>query len=218
MRFKLTKKSESRKLTIWGWLSICIVCIVICTLFARNIHTYLAMNTPVEAEIWVVEGHVGDVVIDSVVNNYRKGKCSVIFATGIPIGKEFLCDQFSNYADLNVATLIAKGVDSAHVHSAPCDPIQKDRSYASALALKAKLRELDYMPGRINIVSQGTHARRSYVLFKKALGEEWKVGCISYSDLSYNPRKWWKSSYGMRAVVYECLAYVYAILFFHPDE
>jgi hypothetical protein len=176
------------------------------------------VNKPVTSKIWVVEGHVEDFIIDSVTVNYHNKRCSVIFTTGIPIEKQLFCDRFSNYADLTAATLIARGCDSAHIHSAPCNPVQKDRSYTSALALKEELCHLGYNSGKINIVSQGTHARRTHVLFKKALGENWDVGIISYSDLSYDPKKWWTSSYGMRNVVYECLAYLYAVLFFHPNE
>ncbi len=218
MAIKLTKISQRRHLTGWSWLFILILIVMLLILFSRHIHPFLALNKPVKADIWVVEGHVGDIVIDSVVYNYQQGNCTILFTTGIPIEQQLFCDHYSNYADLSAASLISRGVDYLHVYSAPCNPIQVDRSYASALALKAKLEEYGFTTGNINIVSQDTHARRTYTLFKKVLGKEWNVGSISYFDFSYNPEKWWKSSYGMRAVIYECLAYIYTVFFFHPEK
>jgi len=44
-----------------------------------------------------------------------------------------------------------------------------------------------------------------------------KVGVIAMDERLYDPVHWWRSSEGMRQVLFEGLAYVYALCFFHPS-
>lgn len=210
---RLIKTSTSRRLTVWGWLAVLIFCCIVVIFFMRSIYSFLSVNKPVPSPIWVIEGHVDDSVTDRVAGCFKNGDCSILFTTGIPLEKQLFCGHYLNYADLTAASLIYKGVDSSNVHSVPCNPVQTDRTCASVLALKHRLTDMGYKAGKINIVSQGTHARRTYIISKKILGKDWEVGCITYPSHTYDPDKWWRSSYGVRAVLYEGIACLYTILF-----
>jgi len=39
---------------------------------------------------------------------------------------------------------------------------------------------------------------------------------IAAPDESYDPVNWWRSSNGAKTVGSELIAYIYAVLFFHP--
>jgi hypothetical protein len=43
-----------------------------------------------------------------------------------------------------------------------------------------------------------------------------KVGIIAIPTPDYEARRWWRYSEGVRAVLGESIAYLYAKLFFHP--
>jgi hypothetical protein len=43
------------------------------------------------------------------------------------------------------------------------------------------------------------------------------VGIIAVSNPEFNPRQWWRYSDGVREVIGESIAYVYARFFFWPD-
>jgi hypothetical protein len=44
------------------------------------------------------------------------------------------------------------------------------------------------------------------------------VGTLAIPDNEYDERRWWKTSEGVRTVIGEALAYVYARVLFHPPE
>jgi hypothetical protein len=69
----------------------------------------------------------------------------------------------------------------------------------------------------VNLFTSSAHARRSWLLYKKAFNSETSVGIIGSQPVKYNADKWWKTSEGFRTVISEFVAYLYARLFFHPD-
>jgi uncharacterized SAM-binding protein YcdF (DUF218 family) len=71
-------------------------------------------------------------------------------------------------------------------------------------------------PAAINVVTEGLHARRTQLLFQKAFGRELRVGVIGVPSPDYDPKQWWKYSEAVREVIGEGIAYIYAVLFFHP--
>jgi len=180
-----------------------------------TIHQFLAVNKPFHTNIWIVEGYVPDFVLDSVAAVWQTNPSLVIVCVGLPITKGGFCTEFNNVADYNTAFLRATGVDSLQVISVPVQPVDKDRTYTTALATKEKLKKLGYSSGQVNVVCLGTHARRSWLLYRKAYKPEWNVGIISYPNNEY-PQKWWRTSEGVRAVVFEMIAYIYCVVFFHP--
>ena len=72
---------------------------------------------------------------------------------------------------------------------------------------------------KVNIVSSGVHARRSQYLFRRTLGDNYRVGIIAVPSSEYDPKRWWSSSAGFKGVILETLAYLYTrlILPFYDD-
>jgi hypothetical protein len=68
----------------------------------------------------------------------------------------------------------------------------------------------------INVLTAGAHARRTRLLYQKALGRNVTVGIIAASNPDYNPKQWWRYSDGVREVIGESIAYIYAKFFFYP--
>ncbi len=68
----------------------------------------------------------------------------------------------------------------------------------------------------VDVYTLGAHSRRSRLLFKKAFGDDTAIGVIAADDQSYDPKVWWESSNGVRTVLSELIAYIYAVVFFHP--
>ena len=69
-----------------------------------------------------------------------------------------------------------------------------------------------------NLMTLGAHARRSRLLFEEAFDGKASVGIISITNREYDPRHWWKYSEGVREVIGESVAYVYARFFFHYED
>jgi len=211
----LTVEKKVRRLTPTGWLLVMCICIALFFIWRATILHFLAVNKPFDTNIWIVEGYVDDTVLDSVANVWKTNPSLLIVCAGMPVKKGEFCTGYSNAADYNADYLRAQGVDSLQVINALAYPADKERTYTMALASKEKLKALGYTSGQVNIVCMGTHARRSWLLYRKAYKPEWDVGVISYPNDDYS-EQWWRSSEGVRAVLFEMIGYVYCVIFFHP--
>ena len=60
----------------------------------------------------------------------------------------------------------------AVVEAVPAAYTVKDRTYVSALALKARLQASANGAGSLHVMSIGPHARRTRLLFRKAFGDQ----------------------------------------------
>ena len=84
-----------------------------------------------------------------------------------------------DYACLGAATLLKLGLSTNEVQAVPTPLTQRDRTYAMALSLKHWLREHGMAPTKGNLITSGPHARRSRLMFEKALGRDCPVGVLA---------------------------------------
>ena len=70
----------------------------------------------------------------------------------------------------------------------------------------------------IDVVTEDLHARRTRLLFQKAFGDKVTVGVIAVPNPDYDAKHWWRYSAGVKEVVSEAAAYVYARFLFYPSE
>jgi hypothetical protein len=55
-------------------------------------------------------------------------------------------------------------------------------------------------------------------LYEKAFGAGTVIGVIAVPDREYEPQRWWASSSGVRDVVDEAVAYLYARFIFRAPK
>ena len=100
----------------------------------------------------------------------------------------------------------------------PAYTSDRDRTYTSARALANWFSDHRPRVRAINVLTESVHARRTRLLFETALGDRIKVGIIAVGNPDYDAKHWWRYSEGVRDVISESIAYVYAKLFFWPPE
>jgi uncharacterized SAM-binding protein YcdF (DUF218 family) len=125
-------------------------------------------------------------------------------------------NDFNTSASVGAGLLREAGVPGNVIQVVPTRVLYRNRTYASAVALREYFHAHGGSPSAINVVSEAPHARRTQLLFQKAFGSETKVGVIGVDNPDYNPRRWWEYSEGVKDVPMEALAYLYARLFFWP--
>ncbi|MEZ2275569.1 MAG: ElyC/SanA/YdcF family protein [Microcoleus sp.] len=211
MKISLIRRREKWAITREGWVIAIMGLIIAMMLIVKNIHPFLAVNSPVKADILVVEGWLPDYAIESAIAEFKQGKYRQLITTGIPLSKGYYLAEYKNYAELTAATCIALGFDRDKIIAVPAANVLKYRTAASAIALKEWLATSALKVDAINLYSFGTHARRSWLIFKQVLHPEIQVGIIAAEPQDYNPQEWWKSSEGFRIVTGEIIAYIYAI-------
>lgn len=201
-----------------GWLLFLVLGAAAITFAIRGAYYFLAINDPVPSRngILVVEGWGDDAFMEYAISEFHRGHYEQLFATGGPLDKGSMFAKYKTYAEFSVASLIKLGFDPALVHAIPAQEVCKDRTYASAVALRKWIESHGMKVTSLNLFSEGCHSRRSRLLFQKAFGDTAKVGIIAYENPEFDPDAWWTTSNGFRTVTGEMIAYIYARFLFHP--
>jgi uncharacterized SAM-binding protein YcdF (DUF218 family) len=183
-----------------------------------NIHAFLAVTHRVDARALVVEGWVGDFAIQVGLDEFKSGSYERVYATGGPTEGSGYTSDYDTSAAWGAGRLLRGGIRRELVQMVPARTVGRDRTYASAVALRDWFRDHHLPVEAVNVVTDGPHARRTRLLFQEALGPDVPVGIIAAQSPDYDPQHWWRSSDGVRDVIGESIAYVYARFFFWPDE
>jgi len=216
-RIGLIRRSACWFPTPWAWLCLALLACAAGFGGIRWIYPFLAVTSRVDSKVLVVEGWLPDYTrIDPVVREYNEGHYEMIIVTGGPTPKRELLGEFGTYAELTKAILERRGISPSVIFAVPSVGVARDRTYATALALKLWLQSRNPGIAAFNLFTLGAHGRRSRLLFQEAIGDGVKIGVISSGDLRYDGGKWWRSSAGIREVFGETMAYLYARLMFHP--
>ncbi len=212
----LTRK-ERWHLSWRGWLALLVAIVVVKVVYVFNVYSFLAVNAPVQSDVLVVEGWIHNYAIKFAVAEFRNGNYRMAYSTGGPTaGSGGYINDFNTYASVGAELLIADGIPKEQVQMVPSHEFGRDRTYTSAVVLKHWFDEHDLHPAAVNVMTEDAHARRSWLLFQKALGPKIKVGVIPIPNPDYDPAHWWRYSEGVRDMLGETIAYVYAKFFFHP--
>jgi hypothetical protein len=183
-----------------------------------NIYPFLATQKPIpNAKILVVDGWMNDSLFSEAVVKFKKGNYSLVLVPGSNMDRSLFFPGMKSVGEASSVVLMYKGIPPEKIVPVYFKKVAKDRTYQSALAIKNWLKTNKHQNVSLNLFTQSTHARRSWFLYKKAFNGEFNIGIIASQPDDYNPKRWWKTSNGVRSVIDESIAYLYAILFFHPD-
>lgn len=216
--FQLLRRQEAWVLTWQGWLALLTCVLVVGLGGVPRLHDFLAVTAPVPAEVLVVDGWLDDEHVLEAMQEFRRQPYRRMVTVGAALPKGYYLSDYKTFAELSRQTLLKVGFPSDRVVAVVAPVVRKDRTYASALAVRAWLEKESWrvsgVPVRgINVFTEDTHARRSWQLYQKALEPRVKVGVISMPSLDYDSRRWWASSEGVKRVIFESLAWIYLQVF-----
>jgi uncharacterized SAM-binding protein YcdF (DUF218 family) len=201
-----------------GWL----VCVFLGSAaffwFLFGAHSFLSISQPANTDILVVEGWVHEYAIVAALQEFKKGHYQRILTTGGPVsGLGHYINDYQTAASVGAARLRKIGIPEDSLQMVPSHVMSRDRTYASAVALREWFREHDLAAKNLNVLTENVHARRTRLLFQKALGNDVLVGIIAVPNPDYDSKHWWQYSEGVKDVISEGTAYVYARLCFYPS-
>ena len=215
-RFRLTTIRECRVPTPMGWGLFSMVVGLILFFLVLFAYPFLAPTQPVGGKILLVEGWLPDYALEKAKALFLNDNYKLVVTTGGGFSTDHPLAQYKTLANWTALRLNKQGVPLGKIIPVPVTIIsRKDRTYHKALAVKSKLNEMGLTQASIDVVSFGVHARRTWVLFEKAFPSV-DVGIISIRPNSYDTSRWWSSSAGVRAVISEAIAYLYARFIFSP--
>jgi uncharacterized SAM-binding protein YcdF (DUF218 family) len=212
-------RKERWALSWRGWLVFILAGLLIAILLLLNIQPFLAKTQRVNANVLIVEGWVHEYAIHAAAKEFAAGSYQKIYTTGGPVlGNGGYVNDFDTSASVGAELLKKVGVADEFIQMVPSRVAGRDRTYSSAIALRNWFREHETTVSSINVLTEGAHARRTQLLFQRALGPSVAVGIISVPDPDYDAKHWWRSSEGVREVLDEGIAYFYAKIIFHPSD
>jgi uncharacterized SAM-binding protein YcdF (DUF218 family) len=202
-------------LSRWAKFFLLIVVLTLAVITFLNVYPFLAVTQRLDTDVLVVEGWVHPYAIRASAEEFQNHSYLRVFTTGGPVvGNGGYINDYQTAASVGADLLKKTRIPPELVQMVPSHVMGRDRTYSSALALRDWLREHDVQVRSLNIVTEGPHARRTRLLFEKALGSNVAVGVIGVPSPDFDARHWWLYSEGVEEVVNEGVAYLYAKVFF----
>jgi uncharacterized SAM-binding protein YcdF (DUF218 family) len=212
--FELCKRRQIWLPTWRGWAAIAVLLVLLAVGMMVYTVPFLAPVRPQNSGILVVEGWLPDYALAQAKKTFEAQRYQKLVVTGVPIDQGFYLSKAKNYAQLAAGTLEALGIKSESIVPISCPEVRRDRTYGTACQVKNWLAKQP--PVAVDIFTLGVHARRTWLLYRLALGKDQPIGIIAAEDERYDQHKWWTTSSGVRTVTSEVIAYLYAKLFFYP--
>lgn len=211
----LTRKVAWR-LNWRGWLLVLVVVIIAGLGAVMGVHPFLAVNASLGADLLVIEAWVPDYALKDGVELADARDCRYLVLTGGVVSGDPNPEPGDTYPRIAVKRIRRFGGNLERIKVVESVQPTRDRTYASAVALREWMKQDGIDVTKIDVLTKGTHARRSRLLFQEALGPGVKVGIISVPDREYDAKHWWRYSEGVKEVLSEGAAYLYARFLFRP--
>jgi len=182
----------------------------------RGVHPFLTVSDGGAGDVMVVEGWIPTRPVAQAAKAFQRGRyrCAVVVRDVYDSDDKWASGRYS--ADYVAAELVQQGISKDLVHTLFCPVARKDRTYHCALAVRQWLDHKGFAVKSIDVVTLAAHSRRSRLLYGKAFGPQVQIGAIPLEAPTYDPDHWWRCSDGVRDVLGEAIAYLYARFLFWP--
>ena len=194
--------------TVWGFLLIFLLLGLLGSGLLRQLYPFLAQNRPLpQPELVIIEGWLGDEELAAVFNSFESETRFVTTGGPVAFGHSLLKEK--TYAEVTAARLRLLGASPQSILEVPAEDVACDRTYASALAVRRALEEQGLLGRPANLYTLGAHSRRSFFLYRRALGRDVPLGVVSLDSEEYDLRHWFRNSLAFRHVMSEWIAWLY---------
>jgi hypothetical protein len=151
----------------------------------RDIHTiYVQFTNDAVGDFGDRNLYVKEIIIDDKIKIPYQDNSE--YDVGKLYGKNRTINNFNSSAQYAKNRLLSMGVDSSLVIAIPGNKVKINRTLSSALAFRDWLKTANIDIKGINIISMGTHTRRTWMTYNKILNEKYVIGIISLPDNIHN--------------------------------
>ena len=211
--FGLVNRRERWSLSLRGWIFLFGTFLLVGLGAVLGVHPFLAHHAPVKADVLVVEGWIPEAAIKLAAAEVLRGNYKTVYSVGGAAGGMADSEKVSiedTYASIAADKLKRAGVPESSIKMVPTRVQARDRTLGAATELRRWLEERQIQHGSFNVATLGVHARRTHCLFRRAFGPGTAIGVIAIPNQGYEARRWWNYSEGVKQVITESIAYVYA--------
>ena len=214
--YGLLRRREVVLPSLRGWIVLIALLATGAYALLKCVYPYLSPNRPIHGEVLVVEGWIPDYSQREALAVFRSGGYRLLITTGGALPDGLPYSHFGTHAELAMVILKGMGLGADSVVAVPSEFVFRDRTYMEGVALREWMKANGHNFRSLDLFTFSAHGRRRLYLYQKALGKQVNIGVYSARDLGYDPKMWWKSSNGVRKILDETFAYVYAVTIFRP--
>lgn len=215
--FSLIQRRELWVPTLAGWLVLIVCGLATVVMAGLTVYPFLAPNGPAAgARLLVVEGWMNATELDQVIDAYRRSDYQHVVTTGGPVERRLGLSGNTDYAELAANYLQTHGLTEVPITAIPAPASAQNRTFLSAVMVRNWMEEQNQQYQAFDLFSSGAHTRRSHLLYRMAFGPEIKIGILAAKPSNYDPRRWWQTSAGARAVLGESIGWLWTVCFFRP--
>ena len=190
----------------WTWLLILIGSVIAWWCFRAE--SFLSLTERHPAEVLIVEGWIGYEGIHAAKAEYDRGGYKYVITAGGPMNNRWAVEKW-NYATESHDLLLKLGIPADRIIEAPASNSENHRTFESARTVREVLQKRNLQFTNFNVFSFGAHARRSQLVFTKALHLQTKVGVIAWVPAHFTDGAWWDSSERALDLIKETIGYFF---------
>ena len=195
-----------------GLVAVLLLLLALALLVRYRLYSFLGPDRPTDSPVLVIEGWVSDDALQAAVNWADAYAVRTLYLTGGPIETGSWLAAWHSWPEMTLARLEAMGAAARFdVRAFPAPKTRKDRTFVSAIALRDALGT--NAPPSMTLASESYHLRRSAFLFRRAFADAVQIGTLPLPPLDFDQSDWYRCSSGVRFLLSESIAYLYAILF-----
>jgi hypothetical protein len=193
--------------TIWlptwqGWALLFLILAGLFTVFFLNAHRFLAVTYRVaDADILVAEDWMPEVVVEATASEFRKGNYRLLLISSIHeynvqdnrprnVGKSPMANR-----------IISLGIPEDRIIECFAPATENHRSAAMARSVRDTLRQRGIKAKGVIVMAPATHARKTWLVHRRALVAEAPVGIVAITPRVYDPARWWMNSQSAKWVI-----------------
>lgn len=178
-----------------------------------SVYNFLAVSQPVDHGILVVEGWVPRETLAGAMDVLNSRNYSQVLVVGGPIQNDNEDDNpnhLASYDQLGTERLKTLGIDANKLVPVNTVAVRFGRTYTSVTAVQHWLDATKASDCCLDVLTAGPYARKSWVIFRSALGDHYRVGIVAGPVVSYDPRFWFVSITGIWNVTRNLAGYAYS--------
>jgi hypothetical protein len=186
-------ESGAAKSSGWKrWILPVLVLVLLLAIFLGNAHRFLAVTSRVaHADILVVEGWSADVVGQAAVKEFKEGNYQHLLISSLS-GDVGPGEKPQKEGKTSVANyMISLGIPEDRIMECIAPMTDNHRSATMALGVRDMFRRDGIKSKGINVMAPATHARKTWLVHRRALLPETPVGIIAVLPGVYDPARWW---------------------------
>ena len=210
--------------TWWGMLAMLAAIVAIAMLLAVNAYDLLAPRQPARgpdgtgARTLVVEGWLEPADLLQAAAIAKAGPYVRVLTTGGPLEAWSQTATAHTYAQRAAEYLRANGLSGVPVIAIDAPATLKGRTYLGALLLRDWAERAGIRLEAIDVLSGGVHTRRSWLLYRMALGDQVEVGALALAPAEFDARRWWTNSEATKSTLTETLALTWTKCCYWPER